>query len=742
MENLYDKRIKARKLRKWLKPFGIFLGIVLYFWVANLLVLVICQYAEYGLSTRNTRRIYGFLNKVKEQPFIVYKAYWIWLTHFFSAAHLSFASFIPWLSPLVFLYFVTSNCIKNKNPFSPEGKKYNHWATGEEVRQMPIAQGRFMALGSFDGRRLRLDKVSSVLVWGASAQGKTSTVAIPSILESNTAAIVALDRHGSLADYTSGHRSGLGQIFYFDWSRTDDAPSGRYGPRWNPLSNKDMPDKNDKREAYLKKLAQHLLPFYGESSRQQQSITIIEVLLNFFVAKFEQACANDYLLTQLINNNGFAPDEINILLSYYAAMDCPYTAAAIQNIRQQTITEANYLPIGSWNGISASWQGKELCLAMITDSIMQQYLSLKEQSIDDIWYHICTEYKKESILFGYGSHIISMFDNILHQKPKIRDILFSDLAELSEIFQTQSIRERTASSDFSLKQIRGRKDETSGEWRPNTIYLCAQDPQSSFMSRLLLDMLMEQNLEKSKYSSKIPLFILIDDLEQMPKFHTLEKALQQAPHTNTGFMLLTNSLKNLNEVYGKSSIENIIKTTPYKLVFAPNNLELSKQFRELAVYGAKSQPPRVCSDSPLPPQKFNDAYYYRRIADELINLKENKGINRGTHVLLAEGCYNLPIKADVKTFEVDARFSILANKPPLYSLDENILNKRNHQDLEVPSADEALSPDDSLYTEETTPTVDSFSAQEPPLAPSDEWWMDDKAFELREPQMQNPFEDK
>ena len=155
------------------------------------------------------------------------------------------------------------NYIKSKNPFSPQSKKYNHWANGEEVRQMPIAGGSFLALGSFDGRRLRLDKASSVLVWGASAQGKTSTVAIPSILESNTAAIVALDHEGSLADYTSGHRSGLGQIFYFDWSRTDNPSSGTYGPRWNPLSNKDMPDKNDKREAYLKKLAQHLLPFYG-----------------------------------------------------------------------------------------------------------------------------------------------------------------------------------------------------------------------------------------------------------------------------------------------------------------------------------------------------------------------------------------------------------------------------------------------------------------------------------------------
>ena len=47
----------------------------------------------------------------------------------------------------------------------------------------------------------------------------------------------------------------------------------------------------------------------------------------------------------------------------------------------------------------------------------------------------------------------------------------------------------------------------------------------------------------------------------------------------------------------------------------------------------------------------------------------------------------------------------------------------------------------ALYNTEE-PSGPTFSAETPSPSPTDEWWMDDKAFELSEPQMQNPFEDK
>lgn len=760
MENLYDKRIKARRLSKWFRVLWIVLCVVLYFWVANLIVLLVCQYAEYGFTTKNTRRVYAFLGKVREAPWVVFQAYWMWLKIFFGADVHKWTVFIPWLSPAVFLWFVLAGGLKNRKLFDPLGKKYSHWARGDEVRRMPISGGNLMLLGLHEGRRLRLSRPENVLVWGASAQGKTSTVAVPSILESGMASVVAVDINGDLARYTSGHRAGLGRVFCFDWDKRDNPAEGVFWPRWNPLSEKDMPGKSEKRELYLRRLAEHLLPLSGDAHWQALSVMAVEAVLNFFVVKFEQACANDYLLTQLLKKGAFSADEEKILLSYYASMDQRYAAAAIENVTNKTTGEENYLPVGSWNGVPESWQGKELCLPMITDCLLQKYLKMRESRPDDVWADICTEYKNEALLFGYGGRIVSMFDDILAMKRKARNLLFAGLLAPLEIFQNQAIRERTSSSDFSLKYIRGMRQEVSGEWQLSTTYLTAGSREAAFMTRLMLDMLIERNLEKHKSTSRNVLAVVIDDLEQMPKFSSLCRGMVSGAVANMAFMLLTDSMKKLSEVYGKDVVEEMTAAAACKLVFANDNIELSKQFRELAVYGAKSVqiPAGELKRGGRRKQGLSDAAYYRKIADELINQKENRDIGRGQHVLLVGGFYNLPVKVDVKTFEVDGKLSILAGKAPHCFLDDDLVQKRNRQDVDVPTIEEVLGglaqkngTGDAFYQEteaELAVAPVSVSGSEADKAVSDieetedEWWMDDKAFTLDEAKSENPVEDK
>lgn len=753
MENLYNKRIKARKGAKWLKVVWIILCVMLYFWVANLLVLLACQYAEFGFTTKNTRRVYHFLGKVREEPWLVFKAYWMWLKIFFSAESYKWTSFIPWLSPLVFGWFVFVSYVKAKNPFNPLGKKYNHWAEPEEVRKMPIVGGNLMSLGMFGGRRLRLSHTASVFVWGASAQGKTSTVAIPSILESNDASVVAVDTKGDLAKYTSGHRAGLGRVFCFDWNKSEDKDNGVFFARWNPLSEKDMPAKSEERKAYLRRLAEHLLPEKGDAYWLNLSNMAVEAVLSFYVAKFERACANDYLLTQLLENGSFSEEDEGLLLRYYAMMNPKYAEAAVENVKNKTMTAQNYMPVGSWNGISESWQGKELCLPMVTDCLLQKYLETRDTHPDDVWADICTEYKEEAVFFGYGANIVEMFEQILACKRKVRNLLFAELLEPLEIFQKQSIRERTASSDFALKYARGMRDEINGEWQISTVYMTADTKEAAFMTRLMLDMLIERNLEKHRSSARNTLLVVIDDMEMMPRFSSLRRGVAQGKSANMAFLLLTDSLKKLGNAYSKEELEEITASATCKLIFANNNIELSKQFRELAVYGAKSvQLPAEAADRLQKVKNgLNDAYFYRRIADELLKQKNSKDITRGQHVLLVEGFYNLPVKADVKTFEVDAKFNILAAKAPCERLDNDLVQKRNRQDIDVPTIDEVLDGLNKAKTagykddeaEVKSAVEDDASEVEPEEAVvDDEWWMDDKAFELDETKLKNPFEEK
>ena len=234
-----------------------------------------------------------------------------------------------------------------------------------------------------------------------------------------------------------------------------------------------MPAKSEERKAYLRRLAEHLLPEKGDAYWLNLSNMAVEAVLSFYVAKFERACANDYLLTQLLENGSFSEEDEGLLLRYYALMNPKYAEAAVENVKNKTMTAQNYMPVGSWNGISESWQGKELCLPMVTDCLLQKYLETRDTHPDDVWADICTEYKEEAVFFGYGANIVEMFEQILACKRKVRNLLFAELLEPLEIFQKQSIRERTASSDFALKYARGMRDEINGEWQISTVYMTA-----------------------------------------------------------------------------------------------------------------------------------------------------------------------------------------------------------------------------------------------------------------------------
>ena len=83
-------------------------------------------------------------------------------------------------------------------------------------------------------------------------------------------------------------------------------------------------------------------------------------------------------------------------------------------------------------------------------------------------------------------------------------------------------------------------------------------------------------------------------------------------------------------------------------------------------------------------QGISDAYYFRRIADELVRRKENKGVDRNVHVLLAEGFYNLPLWVDAECYSRNARLNVLSQKPVKYFLDEDLSAGRNMQN--VPAA--------------------------------------------------------
>lgn len=751
MEYLYDKKIKARRSALWFKVCLIILCSFIYFWTANLIFLILYRFAEFGFTTRNTQSVYNFLLQIKDSPMFVFVDYSYWLNRFLHAETYSWFLFVPLCVPLLFLFIIFNSYMRNPHSFNLWYRFHNHFATLHDVLKMKILGGSLMSLGKFEGKSLGVNKPAALFGLGALELGKTSSVAIPSILESNNASIVAIDIKGSLAAHTSGHRADIGTVFYFDWNLIDNPKKSEYWPRWNPLSRNDLPKNIDKRISYLKCLAKHLYPKNQDVFDDELYFQIVECLLNFFVCKIEQAKANDYFLSLLLDKGTLDKEDTDILLSYYNSMLEQYAKSAIQSLETSTMNSDNYFPIGSWDGIPMAWKGKDLCLPMIADCLFQNAEFILGNSKSGGWKSFLQVFIDESSLFGYNYSFLTTIEILQDLDEKTLSVLFQNVLDAFSIFKKANIRERTSSSDYSLKLARGMSAD-DGKWHLTTTYIVVNSEDSVFMTRMFVDLLIERNLEKHKSAYRNPLLFVMDDWEYLPLFSSLKKGINLGCRTNVAFLLLSEELKKLSEIYGKANLEEIIGGCTYKLLFAEDNITLSKQFRELALYGMKSvQIPAVETGAFTKVQQgIADAHYYRKIADDLISLHGNKKINKGEIVLLVEGFYNLPVKVDAKYFLQDVRLKTLAEKNPVYVLCENFYNKRKITEDELPSQEvyeneinltvtpEDFHSDASSVKEDNLDNALPFQENdenstngEETLDSQDNWWLDDKAFTIK-----------
>ena len=135
----------------------------------------------------------------------------------------------------------------------------NHrFATLKDVKNMGLAKEMFMVLGRFGSLILSVRPSESVLCVGEMGTGKTSSVAIPSVLHSDNACIIAVDMTGLLPKYTAGYRARLGEVFYYNWDLLDEPDKGIFYPRWNPLARENMPKEQVERDLYLRRIAGYL----------------------------------------------------------------------------------------------------------------------------------------------------------------------------------------------------------------------------------------------------------------------------------------------------------------------------------------------------------------------------------------------------------------------------------------------------------------------------------------------------
>ena len=745
--------------------------------LALALLLGVGHVVQYGLSAKSLSYVGSFIGSLFDNPFKLLEAYQNWFEKVWKAwgkGTFSWKMSIPFLVVPFCLWGMWLLVRKLRALSKLHFALKQHFATESEIQKMGLFDGFLMFLGKCFGRNLKLSDAYSVWFLGETGMGKTSGVAIPSILESDKACVAAADDSGILAKYTSGYRAQLGPVFYFDWRLSDNPEKGEYWPRWNPLSTRNLPRGGNKREHYIWVLAKALL---GLSRREHEenywdrlSSIALDGLLQFFTAKIEQAMANDYFLTKISEKGSVFREDRELLLNYYMMMPEKVSQKVIAWTRSNKLNWDNYLPVGSWGGIPEEWQGREMCLPMFADFLIQRYFLISQNTSpdDDVWKMLLEELLEEAALFGYPPRVKHELRQIFYLSKQQRNIVFPMILKPLTVFRNKVIRERTAVSDFYLRYVRGVKNQY-GNWQVSTIYnVYNQD----YMSRFFMDMLIEDALVVHRSAGEFPLLVVMDDLAKLPKYSALEEGVNGGLASKMSFLLIANDLKSVQKVYGLERLENIISAATFKLMTAANNKNLSRELDELAVFATKSvQIPKLGNRSILNLRHgVSDGSYFRRIAKSLNSHREDEQFSRGYNLLLAEGFHHRPIKAQAEFFLNNPEMIEKSALKPKCFVELETWKKRNPQDLNPPLLIEVLKnsgikiekgEDVDAFIAKAFEKAEEFKAQIPDKTSvltdeitskwtsrkgafepkklqqlmnenSDDWWMTEKSFELPE----------
>ena len=751
------------------------------FVVLSIFSFAVIHFFVFGADQNNAHLFEHNAWMILSQPtyfFVMYASWWNVFTQAVRAFQLDLVLCIPLFAPILSFGTLFYVFMRSSYSFSLWYVLNHHFAKVQDVQKMGLLQGILLVLGRFQGHVLGMCRPASVLCLGETGCGKTSTVAIPSILRSDNINVVAIDNTGTLAKYTSGYRSTLGPTFYFNWDMEDNPDKKEIYPRWNPLAAENLPPRGPERDGYIRFLASYMVSAEGHVDKGNYwdwlASGVLATFMGFLSAKCAQAISNDYFLGKIIDNGHLSKEDKDILASYYALMPKNYSFRAIQNINKNKMTVDDYFPIGSWEGIPSSWQGKDLCLAMLTDWLLKNYLSAKDDSGSDDWRHWLEMLLAEATLFDYGAGIIKGLQQFLFLSKQQRQLVFAYVLKPLKVFLNQGLRERTCGNDLVMRNLRGVKNPQTKKWEPVTVYSSANTKTSKFVGRMFVEVLLNYSVFGTRGKGALPMLIVFDDAGQMLKIRGLAETVAKGPMEKVSFLLLCNSLNAMERTYGRETLENMVANTSYKIIMADNSSKMSRQLDKLAIFASRSvQIPldkrRILSSK----RYFTDANYFHRLASELKVKGSLKIETRGYQLLLAEGYYHWPILTSHVHFLRDGKFKDKAMLEAQYFLDETFVARRNVQDIKVPHIEEVLYDTDMGIDDEVelnqymNDVYDDAKKQMPqnqdfedvmlddislkwrkigdnPQALKDacetSWWMSESAFEENQKQKsQNPF---
>ena len=309
----------------------------------------------------------------------------------------------------------------------------------------------------------------------------------------------------------------------------------------------------------------------------------------------------------------------------------------------------------------------------------------------------------EAKLFNYSTAALNGLEQMVYLSKKQRQIVFPMLIKPLMVFRNAMVRERTSGNDFCMTQLRGIKNYETKSWEPVTVYCTANTKSTKFINRMFLEAAVKYSTGENKFKGPFPVMTVVDDIGQMLKIKALREGLSRGPRMKTSFLLLCNSLHNIENIYSKETLEDFVSNTNYKIIMAEDSQKLSRQLNKLAIFGTKSVQIPADKKGLLSGGKggFADAVYYHRLAKDLQARRNFSVETKGYQLLLAEGYYHRPVLTKDIHFLKDEKFKEKSLMGVSYFLDSGIFAQRNIQDQQVPGADEVLYDSDIGIDDET-----------------------------------------
>jgi type IV secretory pathway TraG/TraD family ATPase VirD4 len=535
-----------------------------------------------------------FMKTTFTEPVLLFSRYNLWASKSFSLIASGDAGMVSYFSLLpILLFFVSIFVGYLICPYRHESSLLddNLFVSLKELKRAGFLKGLYSVIGKFDNNFIRLPEHYSSLIIGKENSLKTDSCTIPAVLSNDTNSIAVIDNEGEIFKKTSGYRSRLGKVYYFDWNRVDKPEMGIFYPRWNPLSEKCLPETSAMREQYFQALSNIFIPdidsedidpYWLKKSRES-----LDAFMEFIICKTVQASANDYYLSVLsVDKKKLDDTDINILKGYYSSMPVKEARRLIKIAERKKLNYKNYLPIGNWETIPSTWIGKEASLPMLYDWLF----SIKDVDTDILLKNLIEEIE----FFNYSKSLLSEFNKLLNYTKDQRKEIIKFILEFLKIFSIASVREKTMECDFHYYDLRGEYDENNNKFSPISLYLTFnKNSPTNILSKALIEMsvLSMMSFDNKDNKDLYPVSFIFDDFDKLPKFNEAIKGPSFGKSQRASFMFLINDIENMNKIYSSDDVNLLNKTTSVKiakddisaLYFSKlvNNDILIKQFSDI-----------------------------------------------------------------------------------------------------------------------------------------------------------------